>query len=123
MSLVYTQASSVLAPCLENSGNNKNATNSLRSRALASPSNQAATLALASQTLRYKSVIDELLNAIGIELSDILTNAALGYVLVYEVLFGLREIRGGGGAKRAIMNLKDSLCAALTQLKADKGYV
>jgi putative methyltransferase len=114
MSTLYSQASQALAPCLDAANAAKS---SLKSRALQSD-NKPATLALASETLRYRDIIDQLLHACGLELSALVENSALGYVLLYEFLFGQGEVRGGGGAKRALTPHLAALRQALVALKA-----
>jgi putative methyltransferase len=121
MSLLYTQAAQTLAPCLSPaSSNHPRASSSLKSRALKCDQNQAATLALASETLRYKTVLDTVLAKCRLTIPNLVNNQALGYVLVYELLLGLGEIRGGGGAKRAVMHHATELQQALVRLKQEK---
>jgi len=113
MSLLYSQAAQALAPCLSG----KTATNSsLKSRALKSD-NQPATLALASQTLRFKSTLDLVLTGAKVDVAQLVSNEALGYILIYELLFGHGSIRGGGGAKRAVSKYESALRESLSKLK------
>ena len=77
---------------------------------------------LASETLKYREVISTLLDksAVSAKSLDVGSNGVL-YVLVYELLFGRGKIRGGGGVKRRLMDVEESLRMVLANEMAKKG--
>jgi putative methyltransferase len=73
---------------------------------------------LASETLKYRSVLESVLKDAGVSSKrlDVGSHGTL-LVLVYELLIGAGKIRGGGKVKRAVMSeidsIKDSLAGML----------
>lgn len=80
---------------------------------------------LASETLRYSSVLRDVLaecaSAVSKSLKKDISNTNLRDVMLYELLLGKGSIAGGGALKRAIMTHADELKASLLRIKVQHG--
>eukprot|EP01083_Nonionella_stella_P251356 867312_1 len=88
----------------------------------ASDQTVGSTYALASETLKYRSILEELLDKA--EVSKLLKNKKthfLQLVVAYDLLFGSGQISGGGAVKKAVMKRKSVLVSALARLKIKRG--
>ena len=70
----------------------------------------AVDFALACETLKFRSLIATVLDksAVTAKALDVGSNGVL-YVMVYELLFGKRSIRGGGAVRRRVLEVEDTL--------------
>jgi putative methyltransferase len=77
---------------------------------------------LASETLKYKSVLETILKNAGDVSADSIDIGSQGMllVLVYEVLVGSGKVRGGGKVKRAVMDRMDAIKDALAKLLKER---
>ncbi|KYQ89378.1 NOL1/NOP2/Sun family protein [Tieghemostelium lacteum] len=80
--------------------------------------------ALVCETLKYKDIIDELIAATkGIEKEKNIKYSLL-LVMIYELLFSAnKSIKGGGIAKKVLMNYKTQLSSALARMKVKNKVV
>eukprot|EP00741_Cyanophora_paradoxa_P012044 tig00020592_g11639.t1 len=117
MAEVYKHASGVLGRMLSKKGAASAKTLILAPSSGVPEAARQATYALVCNTLKYKAVLDQI-----IELTPTLAKdkhkppPALLYVLLYDLLVG-PGIRGGGSAKKALLQHKSALNAALVRLK------
>ena len=72
---------------------------------------------LASETLKYKSVLENILSDAGVSSKrlDVGSHGTL-LVMVYEVLIGAGKVRGGGQVKRTVMHEMDSIKKSLENI-------
>ena len=72
---------------------------------------------LASETLKYKSVLESILSDAGVSSKrlDVGSHGTL-LVMVYEVLIGAGKVRGGGQVKRTVMHEMDSIKKSLENI-------
>jgi len=121
MSRLYEQAARALAPSLSPSAASPSAPRSLRSRTMAADvDNKRAVAKLCYETLRRRSALDETLRRARVRLDDLASNPALAYVLVFELLAGAGEIRGGGAARRAVLAVERELRDAFASLPPEE---
>jgi putative methyltransferase len=78
--------------------------------------------ALASETLKYLSVISKILASAGVSAESLdVGSQGMVEVMTYELLMGAGKIRGGGAVKRRLVDCKDALDAALaSEMKSAK---
>ena len=65
--------------------------------------------ALCCETLKYGSVIRNILNICAVDASKIGVDEFLLDIMVYELLFGCKKITGGGSVKRELMKYSNLL--------------
>lgn len=72
---------------------------------------------LASETLKYKSLIASILDSAAVTAKSLDINSkGMLYVMIYELLFGKGKIRGGGSVKRRINEVLQSLQLVLQDM-------
>ena len=72
---------------------------------------------LATETLKYKSILDEVLDGASVSASSLdIGSQGMLLVMIYELLVGSGKIRGGGKVKRAVMGELDSVKESLQKL-------
>jgi putative methyltransferase len=113
MSQLYSDAARVVRDVLEHK------------KGLGSNFKNTAVFALATETLRFHGVLEEVVRRAGV-LADKeakKTDRHLLLVLVYELLLGeaAGDIKGGGGAKGFVMRHRARLVAELARLKVQRG--
>ena len=70
--------------------------------------------ALASETLKYSSVLDAVFHRVGVTAASLdVGSTGMLKVLAYELLLGKGKIDGGGAVKRKLMEIKERLGQAL----------
>ena len=133
MSSEYLLAARALSPSLRSSPSSRSrssTTTSLRSRTLslsasasASASRGASKAATASllahEALRCRAALEEAMRRAGVRSGDVARDEALALVLVFELLLGRGEPRGGGGAKRELMRRAEALRRAWDAMPRD----
>lgn len=72
--------------------------------------------ALACETLKYASLLDELFRRCEISAESLQVRRGLLLVMTYELLFGKKKIQGGGAVKRAVTNVAEALKSKLDEL-------
>ncbi|OQR90004.1 hypothetical protein THRCLA_09470 [Thraustotheca clavata] len=126
MSALYAEAAGVLEGLFRRSGGLKSLTYDEKIKS------KRNCFALVCQTLRYKPLLDELINAVP-ELTKLLKKSsgkkpkndgaqrALYYIAIYDLLFGKdKKIQGGGFVKKQVMANQNALKTALVRLKIKK---
>ena len=83
--------------------------------------NKKACLAVAAETSRYANVLQECMEAAGIDQQQHEFKPWLIKVLVYELLLGNKKITGGGAGPRLVKGSKDRLMAALASILKRQG--
>lgn len=76
--------------------------------------------AIASEALKYLSVMESVIKRASIKVEDLEVDPDMFMVMVYEMLFGKGKIQGGGTVKRKVMEYLDVLKAALEEELAVK---
>lgn len=76
--------------------------------------------AIATQTLKYHSVIREICEDCGLSAALLDVEESMFLVLTYEMLFGAGRIDGGGVVKRRLMEYKEQLLKSLALHMKDK---
>eukprot|EP01103_Thecamoeba_quadrilineata_P006794 TRINITY_DN16521_c0_g1_i1.p1 TRINITY_DN16521_c0_g1~~TRINITY_DN16521_c0_g1_i1.p1 ORF type:complete len:484 (+),score=83.53 TRINITY_DN16521_c0_g1_i1:20-1471(+) len=112
MSSAYYESASVLDGLLGRTGSIK--TLSLSNKV----SNKPSVFALVHETIKYKDALDSIINSIPdlVKLTKKIKKN-LVYVMIYDLLFGKKEISGGGEAKRQIIKFKTTLLSTLARHK------
>ncbi|CAM9349921.1 unnamed protein product [Phaeothamnion confervicola] len=81
--------------------------------------------ALASETLRYRAIIDELIDCAGVRQllfgNDCVRDKQQAYVMLYDLLFGKGSIQGGGQVKRHLAQAHEALATSLKAMRAKRG--
>ena len=79
--------------------------------------NKRSTYALVCETLKFKSVMDEIFQATNFYKATKLKRSTIIYVLVYDLLFGRGKIEGGGAMKKKLLEHSRVMSTALVRLK------
>eukprot|EP01132_Coremiostelium_polycephalum_P010820 gene10820-13257_t len=113
----YQQASNVIDGLIQKKGSIKGLSYNNKNE---SQKTSKTCYALVCETLKYKEIIDEI-----IELTPLIKKEKLKYslliVMIYELLFSQQQsIKGGGKDKKIVLNFKNQLSTALARLKIKK---
>ncbi|KAF2077127.1 hypothetical protein CYY_001574 [Polysphondylium violaceum] len=115
----YQQAANVIDQLIQKKGSIKGLTYSGQSN---NTKTSKTTYALVCETLKYKDVVDEIIGMVP-ELEKEKSNVkySLMIVMIYELLFSSKQtIKGGGIAKKTIMQYKTQMVSSLARMKIKK---
>ena len=119
MSTVYINAAASLTSFLNKQGGLKSLLFSSSSSPL--PPSHAKQFALVSETLRYKEVLDEVVDQCALMRLDKRMSRPLLLVMLYDLLFGSKAIEGGGHVKRLLLQQRTPIHSALARIFIRRG--
>ena len=79
--------------------------------------NKRSSYALVCETLKFKSVIDEIFETTRFFKETKLKRNGMVYVLVYDFMFGHGRIQGGGLVKKKVLACSNRMQSALARIK------
>lgn len=77
--------------------------------------------ALAAETMKYSSILDIVFEKSGVSAAKLDVGSGMLKVMSYELLFGKKKISGGGAVKRSVMEIREKISGALTDIMKAKG--
>ena len=75
--------------------------------------------ALITETLKYKTLLDDLFQACNISSESLDVRYGMLLVMSYELLFGSKKIQGGGKVKRALLSIQNVLQDQLNEMSTN----
>ena len=119
MSSLYIGSASVLKEFLQNKSP---LTELIYSTNHLPPKQRKAAYAITLGALRYKHILESVIDMSGVMKIDRKMNPGLVLVMVYDLLFGSSQsIEGGGGVKKILISQENKLRTALARIKVQHG--
>lgn len=120
MSNLYHEAAGVLCKLLDRKGGLKSLAYQHHIK------NKRSSYALVCETLKYKEVLDEIINTskLFIQEPKLKSSLALVYISLYDFLFSTNQkIKGGGFVKKAILKHFNAIRTALVRIKIQRKVI
>ena len=77
--------------------------------------------ALAAETIKYQSILHDVLNYCGVDAKSLHVDSGVLDVMLYELLLGKKKIQGGGQVKRKLLEYASDLSHALGAILKKRG--